>query len=118
MQRRVARLINLVVVMLMSAEIIGASITATRATCGYAVNIVAEESGASLVGSVLFEKAEEENEKTEEENGHVTRALLIDFARIALSLSAHHSPQCDHRETTFGDRSKSAVHKFNCVFLI
>jgi hypothetical protein len=116
MNAKAARTINLFVVVLMTLEILGASATALPSSSAYRLSICSEESQASILGSFLFEKAEEENEKTEEENAHLTRVVLLDFASIALSLSAHHSPH--YRLSLDTDRysQRPPLHQLNCVF--
>ena len=63
---KVARSINGFVVLLMSLEILGASITALPSTAEYALSICSEDTASGGLGFLMFEKAEEENEKTEE----------------------------------------------------
>jgi hypothetical protein len=115
---KVARSINVFVVLLMSLEILGASITALPSTAEYALSICSEDTASGGLGFLMFEKAEEENEKTEEENAHLHRPLLIDFSRIALSLSAFHSPAQIESTSFFRYTVRPPVHQLNCVFLV
>ncbi len=88
MHLRIARTIYVIVLMLMCLEIIGASATAGMSASCQGISIAAAEERTSIPGAFLFEKAEEENDKTEEENCHIARTLLIDFSHVAHSLSA------------------------------
>lgn len=114
MYPKVARTINLIVVVLMSLEILGASATAMPWTSGPC--IYSEEPPSSLFGSDLFEKAEEENERTEDES--LSRVILIDLSQIAFSLSAYHHRDFDLAVNTFQFDVRPPLHQLNCVFLL
>ena len=115
MYTKVARTINLIVVVLMSLEILGASATAMPWTSGPC--IYSEEPPSSFFGSDLFEKAEEENEKDEDEKS-LSRAILMDLSQVAFSLSACYSRDLDLAVNTFQYDVRPPLHQLNCVFLL
>ena len=112
---KVARTINVVVILLMSLEIFGAPAAALRWNAE--PTIFSEEVASSILGSDLFEKAEEENENTEGAKS-LSRIVLADLSQIALSLSACHSPDFYLSVNTFRFDVKPPVHQLNCVFLL
>jgi hypothetical protein len=120
MYLRAARTITFLVVVLMSLEILGSSVTALPSSSDHdhTLTLHSKKSPTSILGSFLFEKAEEESEKTEEEKDRMTRVILIDFSRIAFSLSFYHTPQVQSSELTFQYDVRPPVHELNCVFLI
>lgn len=115
---KVARTVNLLVIILMSLQILGASIASLPSTSDHRASIHSQKTPSSILGSFLFEKTEEETKKFEEENGHLSRVVLIDFSSIALSLSAYHSPNFDLSIHTFRYDVRPPVHQLNCVFII
>lgn len=115
---KVARTVNLLVVVLMSFEILGASIMILPLTSRYDITLYSEELPSSLLDVILFEKAEEENEKTEEEKHCLSRAILVDLSLVKLSLSAYHSPHIHLEFSTSRYEVRPPIHQLNCVFLI
>lgn len=112
---KVAKTINLLVAVLMLLEILGASVTVLPWSQG--ATIYSEELTSSALDSILFEKAEEESEETEEEK-YLLRVVLIDFSQITLSLSAYHSPDLNLAVNTIRYDARPPVHLLNCVLLI
>lgn len=118
MYLKVARTITFLVILLMSLDIVGASLTALPSTSDHALTIHAQKPPSSIFGYFLFEKAEEESEKTKEEKDGVARVVLIDFSQIAFSLSIYHNPQAELSVPTFQYNVRPPVHQLNCTFLI
>jgi hypothetical protein len=104
--------------LLMTLEILGAAATALPPTSDYTFNLHFQKSKSSVVGSFLFEKAEEETEKTEEEKDGMMRAVLLDLSRIADSLSFSPPPQVQIGAFSFLYDVKPPLHQLHCVFLI
>ena len=118
MYLKVARTIPLLVILLMSLEILGCCVTALPAASDRAVTVHQHKTPSSLLGTLLFEKAEEETEKTEEEKDGIARMVLLDFSRVAFSLSFYHTPQVGFATVAFRYDVRPPVHEINCVFLI
>lgn len=118
MCRKVARLIAFFVVLLMSLEIIGASVSALPATSGHAFSIVSEKQSPSLFGNLFFEKAEEESEKDEKERDGTPRVVLIDFSRVAFSLSFYYTPLVQLAVPECRYDVRPPLHQLHCLFLI
>jgi hypothetical protein len=115
---KVAKTINFLVVVLMSLEILGASLAVLPSASDSRLAIHSHKAPSSILGSFLFEKTEEENEGSEKENGSISRALLLDFSSAARSLSAFHSPDFHVVAHAFQYDVRPPVHQLNCVFLI
>lgn len=115
---KVARTINLLVVVLMSLEILGASLAVLPSASHSSLSIHSQKALSSILGSFLLEKTEEENEGSEEEKDHFSRVVLIDFSSAARSLSAFHSPDFHVLAHAFQYDVRPPVHQLNCVFLI
>ena len=119
MYLKAARTITSLVILLMTLEIFGAAATALPSTADHAVTLHSQKSkSSSILGSFLFEKAEEETENTEEEKNSIARVVLEDFSRIAVSLSFYHTPQVHFAAFTFQYDVRPPLHQLNCVFLI
>lgn len=118
MYLKVARSITFFVILFMSLQILGAPVAASPSNSAHAVTLHSKKLPSSILGSFLCEKAEEESEKSEEEKDGMARAILIDFARIAFSLSFYHNPQIQLPTLTFQYDVRPPVHELNCVFLI
>jgi len=117
MYLRVARTITFFVCLLMSLEILGIAATAFPPTCDHTFTQHLQKS-KSTFNSFLFEKAEEETEKTGEEKGGMMRAVLLDFSRIARSRSFYPAPQVHFEAFTFQYDVRPPLHQLNRVFLI
>jgi hypothetical protein len=118
MDLKVAKAINMVVVVLMSLEILGTLFAVLPPTSDARLAIHSKKAQSSILASFLFEKTEEENENTEEENDCVFRVILVDFSSVARSLSAFHSSDFDLSAHTFQFEIRPPVHQLNCVFLL
>lgn len=114
---KIGRTINLVVVILMSLEILGASLATLPSTSMSRLSIHSQKA-PSILGSFLFEKTEEEKESSEKENDHISRPILLDFSSAARSLSAFHSSDFHLIAHVFQYHVRPPVHQLNCVFLI
>jgi hypothetical protein len=115
---KIARTVNLLVVVLMSLEIICASAAASPSTSCYSVTIFSEDPSSSILETILFEKAEEENDNTEEDEIHLSCVVLLDFSRLTLSLSAFHSPDFHSAVSRLRYDVRLPLHQLNSVFLI
>jgi hypothetical protein len=115
---KVARTINFVIVIVMSFEILAASLAVLPSGSDTRLAIRSQKSPSSILGSFLFEKTEEEKEGTEKENDHISRAVLLDFSSAARSLSAFHSPAFYSIAHASQYDVRPPVHQLNCVFLI
>jgi len=110
--------INLVAVLVMSLQTLGTSATAMLwASDPGSYYEDYEELESSIPGSDVFEKAEEENEKTEEENC-LSRVVLMDLAKNALSLCAYHCPDFEPSVNTIQYNIRPPLHQLHCVFVI
>lgn len=117
MYLKVARSITFLVIILMTLQILGASVTALPSTSDHTFTLHSKKRPPSILGSFLCEKAEEETEKGEERDG-MARVILIDFSRIAFSLSFFHTPPGELSVPAFQYNIRPPVHQLNCTFLI
>lgn len=117
MYLKVARSITFLVILLMTLQILGASATALPPTSDQTVTIHSKKVPSSVLGSFLFEKAEEETEK-QEENGRMARLILIDFSQVSFSLSFYHTPKVRFPVPTFQYDVRPPVHQLYCTYLI
>lgn len=115
MSGTVTRTINVVVVVLMTLEIFGMCVITPRWTAN--PTIYREESPSSFLGSIVFEKAEEETEETEEGKSF-SRLVLLDFSQIARSLSIFYINDYHSIPHLSDSDVKHRLHQRNCVFLI
>lgn len=118
MYLKVARTVTSLIILLMSLELFGAAAVALPSTSDHTLTLHSQKSKSSIFSSFLFEKAEEETEETEEEKDGMMRAVLVDFSRIAGSLSFYHTPQVHFAAFTFQYDVRPPLHQLNCVFLI
>jgi hypothetical protein len=118
MRLKVAKAINLIVIILMSIEIVGASFAVLPSSSDNSPIINFENPSSSIIDSFFFEKTEETNENNEEENDHMARVILVDFSCVARSLSAFHSSDFDLSVHAVQDHVGSPVYQVNCVFLL
>src|SRR5687767_14815774 len=93
MPLKLTKIVTSLVVMLMVLEIIGAAVTAIPQGRDSNFSFHSKKSAASVFAVFLFEKAEEESEKAEEEKDGAHRALLVDFSWVAHTLSVHFIPK-------------------------
>ena len=114
----VARTITFLVVLLISADFIGASVTALPSGSDHGVTLHLQKPPSSVYTSLLFEKTEEENEKTQHERFGTAGVVLIDLSRIAFSLSFYHTPQVYVSVPAFQYDVRPPVHQLMGVFLI
>jgi hypothetical protein len=119
MYLKVARTITFLLILFMSMDIIGASVTALPSTADDHTTIVhSQKSPSSVLTSFLCEKAEEESEKTEDERYSMAGVVLLDFSRLAFSLSFYHTPQVRLAVPAFQYDVRPPVHQLVRVFLI
>lgn len=118
MYLRIARTIISLVILLMSVEILGAAAVSFPLDSDHTFTLHSPKSKSSIPGSFLFEKAEEETEKTEEEKNGIVRVVLEDFSGMAVSLSFYHTPLVHIAALTFQYDVRPPLHELNCVFLI
>ena len=118
MYLKVARSITFLVILLMTLQILGASVTALPSTSDHTFTLHPKKRPSSILGSFPFEKAEEETEEVEEEKDGMARVILIDFSQIVFSLSFFHTPQAELPVPTFQYNVRPPVHQLNCTFLI
>jgi hypothetical protein len=114
-----ARTITSLVVLLMVLEIFGAAITAALPSASTdTLTLHEHKPPSSVLAAYLFEKTEEETEETEEEKDRMSRVILLDFSRIAFSISFHHTPQVEVSVRGSQYDVRPPLHELNCVFLI
>jgi hypothetical protein len=118
MYLKVARTITFLVVLFMSLDFIGASVTTLSSGSDHDLTLHSQKSPSSVITPLLFEKAEEESEKTEGERFSTAGVVLIDFSRIAFSLSFYHTPQVHVSVPAFQYDVRPPVHQLMRVFLI
>lgn len=118
MYLKVARSITLLVILLMTLQILGTSVSALPSASDHTIRLHSKKRPSSVLGSFLFGKAEEETEKPDQEKDGMTRAVLIDFSRMAFSLLVCHKPQVHFPVRIFQYDVRPPVHALNCVFLI
>lgn len=115
---KTAKYLNIILVILMAMDFVGAAFTAIPACSGAKLNYHTKHTSSSGIAFILFEKeAEEETEKNEEREKFIGPEL-VDFSRVAVLLSNIH---------TRGDHFTSNKHRFSvrpllftlhCVFII
>jgi hypothetical protein len=118
MYLKAARTITFFMSLLMSLEILGAAVTSLPPTSDYTFTLHIQKSKSSVLGSFLFEKTEEETEKTEEKKDGTKGPVLLDFSRIVCSLSFSSASQIHFENFTFQYDVRPPLHQLNCVFLI
>jgi hypothetical protein len=120
MQLRTGKILSFLVVFLIIFETVGAAATVLSVDSNSQSSLHSKKPVSSVMGSLLFEKAEEETEKAEEEKDGTARTVLVDFSHIAFSLSYLHSHHHNHpaRPALMYYNVRPAMHAFNCVFLI
>lgn len=118
MPLKAAKIVSTIVLLLILLETVGAAVTALPAISERSATIHTKKSTPSVLASFLFEKAEEETDKTEEEKGGSHRSILVDFTRVALILSFYHTQHTHFKPLTHQYNVRPPVHALNCVFLI
>ncbi|HYC85013.1 MAG TPA: hypothetical protein VEB86_07315 [Chryseosolibacter sp.] len=113
-----ARFVSTIVLLLILLETVGAAVTVLPATSERSATIHTKKPTPSVLGSLLFEKAEEETDKSEEEKDSSHRVLLVDFSRVALTLSFYHTSHTAFRPLACQYNLRPPLHALNCVFLI
>jgi hypothetical protein len=117
MRFTIAKSISIVIVLLISLRIFGATATALLPAFDHTGSIHTHETGVStLFDTFLLEKLENENERAENEN--VGKIVLIDFSRLSFSLSSYHSPQSELWLNALQYDVRPPLHQLNCTFLI
>jgi len=115
---KAARIVTTLVVLLMSLEIVGAAVTAFPTESSPSLAFHAKKMKGSSIVSLFLEKAEEENEKTEEEKEGMPGVLIADFSTIAISLCLFHTSRPHATPLAFQYDVRPPVHQLNCVFII
>jgi hypothetical protein len=118
MPLKAAKFVSSIVVFLMVLEIVGAAVTALPADSNHILSYHTKKSSASVFDAFLFEKAEEETEKSEDEKSGSDRALLVDFSCIAHTLSIQFIPKVNLTPFAFHYNVRPPVYTLNCVFII
>jgi hypothetical protein len=118
MSLKAAKYVSSIVLLLMILEIIGAAGTALPIDTDRTLSFHTKKLTASVFDAFLFEKAEEETEKSEEEKNGTGRALLADFSWIAHTLSVQFIPKVNLTPFAFHYHVRPPVYTFNCVFII
>lgn len=116
MQLRIAKVLSFLVVLLITFDLVGAAITARPVFLNDQTTMHSKKPSTSVIGSFILEKAEEENEKTEEESEGSSRTVLADFAHIAIFLSFFYTPRSTPLALMYDVRPP--VYALNCVFII
>jgi len=112
---KIARSIKLIVILLMSVDILGASMAILPSTSDNRLTIHSEKKHSTICGSFLFEQSDEENE-TDDKNDHIARVVLIDFSWIARSFNSYHFPDLNSSVRVFLNYVRPPLHQLNCVF--
>jgi hypothetical protein len=115
---QVTRTLITLVILLISLEILGPSATASPSTSDHTATLHSQKAASSMFGSFLFEKTEEETERNEDEKDRMARIVLVNFSRIAFSLSFYHTPPVNLTVLPFQYDVRPPLHELNCVFLI
>ena len=118
MPLKAVRIVTTTVLLLILLEIVGAAITALPTSSEHTTTLHPKRSGTSVLASFLFEKSEEETEKTEKEKDRSDRVVLVDFSRVAFTLSFYHTSQKFLTHIAFLYNVRPPLHTLNCVFLI
>jgi len=115
---RTATTIKLILVLMMSLDILGASLAVLPSTSDSRLNIHAQRPASSIFGSFLFEQADVENENAGGENDHHSRVVAIDFSRVVDSLNASCRSELNLSVRAFRNYGRPPLHQLYCVFLI
>jgi hypothetical protein len=118
MYLKVSRTIISLVILLLFLEILGVAATALPSASDDTLTLHSHKPLSSILGYFLFEKVEEETENTGDEENSMAGVFLLDFSRIAFSLSFYHTPQVQFTVLAFQYDVRPPLHEFNCVFLI
>ena len=117
MYLKVARTITLPVALFMCLQILGTSAAALPATSHHKLSLKAKEQTSSISATFVFEKAEEETGAGEGVN-RMTDVVLLDFSRVAFSLSFFHTLPVRLPVLSMQYDVRPRVHAHNSVFLI
>jgi hypothetical protein len=118
MPLKLAKILTSLVVFLMVLEIIGAAIAAIPKESDRGLSVHSKKPAASVFGAFLFEKAEEETEKAEEEKNGADRTVLVDFSWVAHTLSVQFVAKVNPSPFACLYNVRPPVYTINCVFLI
>jgi hypothetical protein len=95
MSKKIARSIIWLVVGIMTFICISAALTSSHNAVNQHDEFAEKEAKSSFLSSIVFEKAEEESEKTEEERDNVFTVELADLSQITMVLSYIHTPKVE-----------------------
>ena len=115
MYLKVTRTLTFIVVLMMSLQIVAAAANTSSTISNENVTLHIKK---PAILNLLFEKVEEESEKTDEEKDRMTRVVLIDFSQVVFSLSFSHTPQIQLSVLPCLSDVRPPVHELNCVLLI
>jgi hypothetical protein len=123
MYLKVARTITFFVILFISLDIVGASVAAIPSTSDHALTLHSQtlhsqKLPSAILTALLFEKAEEETARSEDEKYNMAGVVLLDFSRLAFSLSFYHTPPVQLQSPTFQYDVRPPLHELNGVFLI
>lgn len=118
MELKIAKVLSFMVVLLITFDLVGAAITACPISAVDHNIMHSKKPEGSLIGSLLLEKAEEENEKTGEEKEGCSRIVIADFSHIAISLSLFHTPHTGSTPRILMYDVRPPVYALHCVFII
>jgi hypothetical protein len=118
MRPKVERSVTIIVILLFSLRILGASAINLPSAEHKFERIQSKKSNAcSALASFLFEKTEEGENAGMNKDG-ISRVVLIDFSQIAFSLSYYYSGQIQVSDPTSWYDVHPPVYQINCVYLI
>lgn len=116
---KVAKYLNILVVLLMTMDMVRAALTATSIQNVGERSYQSKHTGSSGISYILFEKeAEEESENSEEEREKFLGAELVDFSQVAILLAKIHASQVHSTPSKQGSSTHLALFTLYRVFLI
>jgi hypothetical protein len=119
MLKTIARSIVWTVILIMAFECISSAVVMPAERSFKKVTIHQKDSKTSLVSAILSARAEEENEKNEEERDKIWAVELADFSKIATALSIFHSPEAHFSYYKHSIKAQPRkLFAFFCVLLI
>jgi hypothetical protein len=115
---KIGKILSVAVVLIMSIDVVGAAVTVCPAESIDQPTLTSKRADTSLISSLFIEKAEEENEKSEEEKQSCSRIVLVDFSQIAFSLARFHTPHLYISRCSQTYDVRPPLYAFHCIFII
>jgi hypothetical protein len=118
MLKQISRAIVCLVILIMTCECVSAAVFSSTGSDIGRLAYHAKNTKSSVSTSVLFEKAEVESERGEEERDKVFTIELADLSQIAMVLSHFHSPRVHFIPNEHRQNSHPPLFELFCILII